>query len=220
MKMKDETHGRVPNDSESDDELWFFEFNEKGGDVLLKDVRVVVEDIGNRHENVEFGSRIKEELQKDESEKEMLKNMSEIRKLDRTGLQCFRKVENRKLFTEVRKANKLLKKIESKDETEDNDLFYLTAALVTTVFERTKTKGDKKQPWWKRRLGSQVKELNIDLGRLNTLIEGKKMKKKHWDNLQKRYRLKEKGKPKVKEKILQRIKAKTAKINRYHQRVT
>ena len=36
--MKDETHGRVPNDSESDDELWFFEFNEKGGDVLLKDV--------------------------------------------------------------------------------------------------------------------------------------------------------------------------------------
>ena len=181
---------------------------------------MVVEDIGNRHENVEFGSRIKEELQKDESEKEMLKNMSEIRKLDRTGLQCFRKVENRKLFTEVRKANKLLKKIESKDVTEDNDLFYLTAALVTTVFERAKTKGDKKQPWRKRRLGSQVKELNIDLGRLNTLIEGKKMKKKHRDNLQKRYKLKEKGKPKVKEKILQRIKAKTAKINRYHQRVT
>ena len=78
MKMKYETHGRVPNDSESYDEIWFLEFDEKGGDVLLKDVRVVVEDIGNRHENVEFGSRIKEELQKDESEKEMLKNMSEI----------------------------------------------------------------------------------------------------------------------------------------------
>ena len=104
--------------------------------------------------------------------------------------------------------------------TEDNDLFYLTAALVNTVFERIKTKGDKKQPWWKRRLGSQVKELNIDLGRLNTLIEGKKMKKKHQDNLQKRYKLKKKGKAKVKVKILQRIKAKTAKINRYHQRVS
>ena len=38
----------------------------------------------------------------------MLKNMSEIQKLDRTRLPCLRKVENRKLFTEVRKV-KLLK---------------------------------------------------------------------------------------------------------------
>ena len=46
------------------------------------------------------------------------------------------------------------------------------------------------------------------------------MKKKHQDNLQKRYKLKEKGKPKVTEEILQRITAKTAKINRYQQRVS
>ena len=37
-----------------------------------KKVRVVVEDIGYRHENVEFGFRIKQELLEDE--KEMLKN--------------------------------------------------------------------------------------------------------------------------------------------------
>ena len=43
--------------------------------------------------------------------------------------------------------NELLKKIESKDVTEDNDLFYLGAALVTKVFEKNKTKGEKKQPW-------------------------------------------------------------------------
>ena len=59
--------------------------------------------------------------------------------------------------------NGLLKKIESKDVTEDNDLFYLGAALTTTVFEKTKTKGEEKQPWWKRRPKSQVKELNKDL---------------------------------------------------------
>ena len=82
--------------------------------------------------------------------------------------------------------NELLKNIESKDVTEDNGLFYLGAALVTKVFEKTKTKGEKKQPWWKRRLQSQVKELNKDLGRLNALLEGWKMKKKHQDNLQKR----------------------------------
>ena len=76
QRIEGEPHGHVPNDSESEDEQWFLEFDEKGGDVFLKDVRVIVEDIGNRHENVEFGFRIKEELQEDE--KEMLKNMSEI----------------------------------------------------------------------------------------------------------------------------------------------
>ena len=79
----------------------------------------------------------------------------------------------------------------------------------------------KKQPWWKRRLESQVKELNKDLEKLNPLLEGKKMKKKQLDNLQKRHKLKEEGKPKVKEEILQRITLKKAKINnRCQQRVS
>ena len=128
--------------------------------------------------------------------------MSEIQKLDRTRLPCLRKVEKGKLFTGLRKVNELLKKIESKDVTGDNDLFYLRAALVTKVFEKTKTKSEKKQPWWTRRVECQMKELNKDLGRLNTLLECKKMKKKHQDNLQNRYKLKEKVKPKVKEEIL------------------
>ena len=42
--------------------------------------------------------------------------------------------------------NELLKKIESKDVTKDNDLFYLEAALVTKVFEKNE-KVEKKQPW-------------------------------------------------------------------------
>ena len=81
-------------------------------------------------------------------------------------------------------------------------------------------KGEKKQPSWKRRLESQVNGLHKDLGRLNALLEGKRIKKKYQDNLQKWYKLKEKGKPKVKEEILQLIKGKTAKINRYQQRVS
>ena len=116
--------------------------------------------------------------------------------------------------------NELLKNIESNDVTEDNDLFYLGAALVTKVFEKNKTKDEKKQSWWKRKLESQFKELNKDLRRLDALLQGKKMKKKHQDNLQKRYKMKEKGKPKVKEEILQRIKAKTGKVNRYQERVS
>ena len=33
------------------------------------------------------------------------------------------------------------------DVTEDNDLFYVGATLVTKVFEKNKTKGEKKQLW-------------------------------------------------------------------------
>ena len=96
-----EPHGHVPNDSEKEDKQWLLGFDEKGGNVFLKGVRVVVEDIGNWHENVEFGFRIKQEVEEDE--KEMLKNMSDIQKLDRTRLPCLRKAEKRKLFTEVKK---------------------------------------------------------------------------------------------------------------------
>ena len=73
----------------------------------------------------------------------MLENMSEIWKLERTILPYLRKGEKGKLFTEIRKVNELLKKAESKDVTEDNDLFYLKAALVAKVFEKTKTKETK-----------------------------------------------------------------------------
>ena len=43
-------------------------FNKKGGDVFLKDVRVVVEEIGNQHESVDVGFRIKDKLQEDKKE--------------------------------------------------------------------------------------------------------------------------------------------------------
>ena len=77
-------HAHVPSDSEGEDEQWFLGFHEKRGDVFLKDVSMVVEDIGNRHEYVEFGFNIKDELLEDKIE--MLKNVSEIRKLNRTKI--------------------------------------------------------------------------------------------------------------------------------------
>ena len=111
-RIEDESHGDVPSYSESEDEQWFLNFNEKGRDVFLKDIRVVVEDIDNRLKNVEFGFGIKEKLLVDE--KKMLKNMSQIQKLDSTRWPCLRKSEKVKLLAKVKKANELLKKIKSK----------------------------------------------------------------------------------------------------------
>ena len=118
----------------------------------------------------------------------MLKNMSEIRKIDRARLPCLRKVAKENLLTEVRRVDESLKKIESKHVAKDNDLFYLEAAFVTKVFDKTKIKVEKKQSWWKRSLESQVKELSKDLWRLNELLEVKKLKKKYQGNSQKRYK--------------------------------
>ena len=78
--------------------------------------------------------------------------------VDRTRLPFLRKVEKGKLFTEVRKVNELLKKIKSKDVNEDNELFYLGAALVTKAFgkitqkERRNSLGGNKD--WKVKLKS------------------------------------------------------------------
>ena len=92
-RIKDEPHGHVPSDRNSEEEPWFLGFNKKGGDVFVKNVRVVVEDISNQHENVEFGFRNKEELLEDE--KKMLKNMPEV-KLHIARLPCPRNVEKKK----------------------------------------------------------------------------------------------------------------------------
>ena len=87
----------------SEDEWWFLGFDEKGSDVFLKDVGVVVEDNVNQQGNAEFGFRIKDELVEDEEK--IVKIMPEIQKLDRTRLPCLRKIEKAKLFPEVRKVN-------------------------------------------------------------------------------------------------------------------
>ena len=46
------------------------------------------------------------------------------------------------------------------------------------------------------------------------------MNNKHQYNLQKWYKLEDKGTPKVKEEILRRIKVKIDKINRYQQKLS
>ena len=76
-RIEEKPHGHLTNDSKSEDQQWFLGFDENGGNVCLKDVIVLVEDIGNRHENVEFGLRIKEELLEDEKNNE--KNVRDLK---------------------------------------------------------------------------------------------------------------------------------------------
>ena len=63
---------------------------------------------------------------------------------------------------------------------------------------------------------AQVKQLNKDLGHINIPIE---RKKKHKDELKRRYKLKQRGLPVTREEIKKRIKAKNKKIKRYQSRI-
>ena len=53
-----------------------------------------------------------------------------------------------------------------------------------------------------------------EYGHINTPIERKKIKKKHKDGLEIRYKLKRRGLPVTREEIKERIKAKNNKIKR------
>ena len=85
---------------------------------------------------------------------------------------------------------------------------------------KAKVQETAKKPYWQKRLESQVKELRKDFDRVKVIKDGGKIKKKHRDRLQQKYRLKEKGENTVLEVISQRIKAKQGKINRYNNRIS
>ena len=80
--------------------------------------------------------------------------------MDRTWLPTLRGTECKKMRTEVRKLDVLLRKIKADAITDVNDLMYCASAVVVEILE-VKCKGEKRsrEPWWKRRLEGQVKQL-------------------------------------------------------------
>lgn len=96
-----------------------------------------------------------------------------------------------------------------------NDKIYYYAAIVCEILGVGKKKvNDWMEPWWKKRLNTQIREMNKDLNRVNALIDKKTINKRHQDTLERKCKIKHKGLHVAKEEIRQRIKAKTAKISR------
>ena len=118
-------------------------------------------------------------------------------------------------------VNAVLGKIVTTDITSTNDLIYGGSVIVNEMVGiKRKENYTRKQPWWKRRLEQQITDLNRDLGRVNAMIQGKRIKQKHTHYLQNRYKIKQKGFGVAREEIKQRIAAKTAKIKRYSDRIS
>ena len=155
-----------------------------------------------------------------EEDREILKMMMEIRKKPRTRLPLMRGVDCAKLIETVKKVDSVLGKLEIDNITDTNDTICYGAAIVCEILGAKNKKIDgRKEPRWKKRLVRQIKEMSKDFGRVNSLIDKRTVKKRHQDALQRKYGIKQKGLQIVIEEIRQKIKAKTAKISRYQQRI-
>ena len=112
-----------------------------------------------------------------------------------------------------------IKEIEVGNITELNDLVYAGAVVVSEMLGVKNRKSTGMEPWWKKRMEAQVKQLHKDLGHINTLNEREKIKKKHKDWLERRYKMKRMGLAVTRQEIKERIKTKNSKTKRYQSRI-
>ena len=109
----------------------------------------------------------------------------------------------------------MLEKINTDNITETNDLIYAAAVVVSEhLGVKFGSNKNEKEPWWKRRLGSQIQQLRKDINRVQRSKEGMMIKTRYREELQKKYWLKEKGYKRVIDELKQRVTAKTAKVRR------
>ena len=150
----------------------------------------------------------------------MLNRLNEINKNNRTILPALKDIDKTKLYAALKKIDDILGKIKVKSITETNDPIYYGAVLVTDMVGVKIGKTEiKKEPWWKRQLEGQIKDIRRELSWVNAIIENKPIKKKNLETLQRKYKLKETKLLGVKEELIQKLKAKSGKIKRYDHRI-
>ena len=104
----------------------------------------------------------------DEEEIAIIMEIAEVIERGRKDkLPALKYVPKKKLLEETAKADKVLSKFKTNSITKTNELFYAGAVVVTN---RLGVKIDKvagrKEPMWKRRLQSNIKELRKDLSQI------------------------------------------------------
>ena len=113
---------------------------------------------------------------------------------ERERLPALRKVNRKRLKAEVNKVNQVLKKMAPEGITNTDDLIYAGAVVVTEELGvRNKIGTKPKEPLWKRRLTTQVKEMRRDLSRVTALLQGRMLKEHHKRELEQKYKIAEIG---------------------------
>ena len=134
----------------------------------------------------------------------------------------FKKVDMKTLNRLTGKVDKVIGLIATSNITQTNKLIKAAAVWVADELGLKKFKqGKKKEPWWKRRIEGDIKQLKKDINLLERVKKGAmgSQKEAKAKLLQEKYRVKKKGLTTVIEELKQRILAKSAKIKRYNQRI-
>ena len=118
--------------------------------------------------------------------------------------------------------NRVIELIETKNITQTNNLIKAVDVWVADQLGLKNYEGRKKKdPWWKRRIEEDIKQLKKDInihervkkGQIGACKEGKAKL------VEEKYRLQRKSLTTVIGELKQRILAKAAKISRYEQRI-
>ena len=134
----------------------------------------------------------------------------------------FKKVDMNTLNRTTAKVNRVIELIETKNITQTNNLIKAAGVWVADQLGLKKYEGGKKKdPWWKRRIEEDIKQLKKDINifervkkrQIGARKEGKAKL------VEEKYGVKRKGLTTVIEELQQRILAKAAKISQYEQRI-
>ena len=179
----------------------------------------------NRTENVtadvqteQQGAKIIEGLS-DEEKVIYWRIVEVVNSQERKGLPPLRNVNRKKVKEEVKKVNGVLGKANVEEITATNMLIYAGTVVVSErLGMRTEKRSQKREPFWKRKMESQIKGMRADLSRVETLLRGKTVKEHHSRRLERKYKLAKNGLKHVYEDLKQRLIAKSKKLQRYKNR--
>ena len=134
----------------------------------------------------------------------------------------FKKVDMNILSRTTAKVNRVIELIETKDITQTTNLIKAAGVWVADQLGLKRYEGgNKKDPWWKRRIGEDIKQLRKDINILERIRKGQigAGKEGKAKLVEEKHRVRRKGLIVVIEELKQRVIAKSAKLARYEQRI-
>ncbi|XP_068684755.1 uncharacterized protein [Montipora foliosa] len=162
---------------------------------------------------------IRRRIEQEGEETHEMENVTKSADIDQNVVN--EKVDKKRLEEETRKVNKAIKHVAPKDITESNNLMKAASIWVARQLGLKKPmRGKKVEPWWKRRIEGDIKRIRWEVNILEREKRGEIKSKRKVKELENKYNIKRKGLTLVIEELKQKLLAKTAKINRYEQRIT
>ena len=202
-------------------------YNDTENPVVEERITTTADDSENKLENEHYTVLIHEEAT--EEEKKTLNRLLEVMRDQKRGYVCdFKKVDRQKLQQETAKINRVLKYIKTNNITETNKLIKGVSIVVAENLgikvDRqndmgTRQRGKNQEPWWKRRIQSDIKKIQSEISILQRKERAELRTDSKYTRLKEKYNIRRKGTEVVMEELKQRLKAKRPKVIRYEQRV-